>query len=214
MATEPLWNCAAWLQGSSDASRRKRINMGMAPGRFSMLCLNLTCDSNVGNMIRTACLMGCKNFYTAGRRKWDKRSAVGAHHYIDVVHLDDIYTCLIDTRHPIDCDCGICKIINVDALCSFIKSIGTTPVFVEQGGVSVLDRSWTLGHDHVLFIYGNESHGIPLNVMKTVKEHIPETLVVSVPQLGVLRSHNVATTCSIVLWEYNRKMLADMYTCT
>jgi tRNA G18 (ribose-2'-O)-methylase SpoU len=35
-------------------------------------------------------------------------------------------------------------------------------------------------------------------------------VVVSVPQLGIMRSHNVATACSIVLWEYNRQRLMDM----
>ena len=208
--SEPLWNCVSWLQNESSAVNRKKINMGMATDSFSLLCLNLTCDSNVGNMVRTACMLGCKNFYTAGRRKWDKRSAVGAHYYINVQHLDDIYNCLIDTHHAINCDCGECKVINTDMLCDFIKSIGATPIFVEQGGVSVLEKSWTLGHNRVIFIYGNEGHGIPHHVIKKVKQTIPDTLVVSVPQLGVMRSHNVATACSIVLWEYNRRRLLDL----
>jgi tRNA(Leu) C34 or U34 (ribose-2'-O)-methylase TrmL len=55
-----------------------------------------------------------------------------------------------------------------------------------------------------MFIYGNESHGIPYHVIQKIKTAIPDTMIVSVPQLGIMRSHNVATTCTIVLWEYAR----------
>jgi len=209
MTDEPLWNCVTWLQKSPCDVRRK-INMQMSSDSFSLLCLNLTADSNIGNMIRTACLLGCKKFYTAGRRKWDKRSSVGAQNYMNIIHLENIYTCIIDTHHALECDCGECKIVNVDALTAFIRAIGATPVFVEQGGMSVLEKSWKVGHSHVVFIYGNESHGIPRQVIHAVKHNIPETVVVSVPQLGIMRSHNVATACSIVLWEYNRQRLMDM----
>lgn len=177
---------------------------------FSVLCLNVTKDSNIGNMIRTAGLLGCKHFFMAGRKKYDKRSTVGAHHYMNIQHLPGMYHTLINTHHTLDCDCGACKVVNTPALIDFIKSTSLRPVFIEQGGMSVVNNTWKLGSDNPLFIYGNESHGIPMSVIHQVQKEIPETCVVSVPQLGIMRSHNVATTCTIVLWEYNRMRLMRM----
>ena len=171
---------------------------------FSVLCLNVTGDANLGNMIRTSCLMGCKNFYIAGRKIWDKRYSVGAHHYMNVHHLPEIYHTTIDTHHNLDCKCGECKTIAVNNLIAFIKEIGMRPVFIEQGGTNALEKTWKMGSTPPIFIYGNESNGIPMSVIREVKDAISDTTVVSVPQLGIMRSHNVATTCTITLWEFAR----------
>jgi tRNA G18 (ribose-2'-O)-methylase SpoU len=199
------WNCVSWLQ-SAPFEVRREINMNQrAPATFSILCLNVTADSNIGNMIRTASLLGCKNFYTAGRRHWDRRSSVGAHNYMNMEHLPDVYSCEISTHHVLDCDCGSCKVVNIPALRAFIESHGYTPIFIEQGGMNVLDKTWHSGVDNVLFIYGNEHHGIPRHVMREIGGTI-----VSIPQLGIMRSHNVGTTCAIVLWEFTRQHIHNM----
>ena len=45
--------------------------------KFSVGCINITGDLNIGMMIRSACLLGAENFYIFGRNKFDKRSTVG-----------------------------------------------------------------------------------------------------------------------------------------
>ena len=202
------YNCLSWLQ-HVPAEQRKQINMNVSAPPFSILCLNVTGDANLGNMMRTACLMGCKDFYIAGRKSWDKRYSVGAHHYMNVHHVPDVYTTIINTHHTIECSCGECKKIDTTQLISFLQTHpqNHTPVFIEQGGNSILDHTWRIGNAFPIFIYGNESHGIPYHVIQKVKAAIPDTAIVSVPQLGIMRSHNVATTCTIVLWEYTRKDL-------
>ena len=53
--------------------------------KFSVGCINITGDLNIGMMIRSACLLGAENFYIFGRNKFDKRSTVGAEKYINIV---------------------------------------------------------------------------------------------------------------------------------
>ena len=53
--------------------------------KFSVGCINVTGDLNIGMMIRSACLFGAENFYIFGRNKFDKRSTVGAENYINIV---------------------------------------------------------------------------------------------------------------------------------
>ena len=61
---------------------------------FSVGCINITGELNVGMMIRSACLFGAENFYIFGRKKFDKRSTVGAEKYINIVQytFDDPMT--------------------------------------------------------------------------------------------------------------------------
>lgn len=206
------YNCVSWVQPLSH-EKRKEININMGTEPFAVLCLNLKGDANLGNIMRTACLMGCKNFYIAGRKKWDKRYSVGAHHYMSVHHLDNLYHTLIDTHHTLDCDCGVCKCVNIQNFIEFIRHTNMVPIFIEQGGMCVLDKSWKC-HDNnkrILFVFGNETNGIPQQVMREIQKHVSETRIVSIPQMGVMRSHNVATSCTIILWEYMRDKMSHVF---
>lgn len=169
-----------------------------------VLCLNVTGDVNVGNMIRTACLYGCRTFFLAGRKRWDRRGSVGANHYIDVVYLPCIFDVIIDTHHELCCSCGKCKKVNNEALLEFLKRYNMTPCFVEQGGINIVDKVWKKTVRRPVFIYGNENSGIPRETINYIKQYIPETVVLSIPQIGIMRSHNVTTACTIALWEYIR----------
>ncbi len=51
---------------------------------FSVGAINITGELNIGMMIRSACLLGAENFYIFGRKKFDKRSTVGAEKYINI----------------------------------------------------------------------------------------------------------------------------------
>jgi tRNA(Leu) C34 or U34 (ribose-2'-O)-methylase TrmL len=57
-----------------------------------------------------------------------------------------------------------------------------------------------------MLIMGNESSGIPEWVINKVKELLPETITVSIPQYSVLRSMNVAMAANIVMYEIRNKM--------
>jgi tRNA G18 (ribose-2'-O)-methylase SpoU len=167
---------------------------------FSVGAINITGDLNIGMMIRSACLMGASNFYIFGRKKYDKRSTVGAENYTNIVQYK--------YENPLRAD---------EQLLIELRKLNTTHrvLLCEQGGM-------TLGHDTEgfyasdprppLFLFGSESHGIPeliLNQKVDSKYDVgwnSEFERISIPQRGVLRSFNVSSAMNIIIWDYCKEM--------
>jgi tRNA G18 (ribose-2'-O)-methylase SpoU len=150
---------------------------------FSVGVINITGDLNIGMMIRSASLFGAEKFYIFGRKKFDKRSTVGAENYIDIVQyvFDD----------PIHADQAI-----ADKLKEVKAKMGHTIVLCDTGGIEMSSKAtWSL-HKNPLFLFGSESHGIP----KAVSDAF--NIKVSIPQRGVMRSFNVSAAFSIIIWDY------------
>jgi len=153
---------------------------------FAVCILNLTGDLNVGMIIRTACTMGASEVVLFGRRKYDKRSTVGAQHYIPI--------------HRHDGFCGDSEALDIDLFRRVMVDYGYEPIFVEQGGtpIEMIDWESFLGNGHIIdppkvcLVFGNESEGIPPEMMVGEK-------VVSITQHGVLRSLNVSAAAAIVI---------------
>lgn len=157
---------------------------------FSVGCINITGDLNLGMMIRSASLLGAENFYIFGRNKWDRRSTVGAENYINIVQyvFDD----------PIGSDERIHK-----QLLKLARNHSV--VLCDNGGFELGKNShkfYTITpFPNPLFIFGSESHGIPQSIVQS--NDFP---VVSIPQRGVLRSFNVSAAMNIVVWDYLKEM--------
>jgi len=158
--------------------------------KFSVGCINITGELNIGMMIRSACLLGAENFYIFGRKKFDRRSTVGAENYINIVQYsyDD----------PIHADAEINERLEY-----MLK--WNTVVLCEQGGDEIGSRKMALKYSeeiiNPLFVFGSESHGIPPLI--TTNEHFYK---VSIPQRGVLRSFNVSAAMNIICWDYIKEM--------
>jgi tRNA G18 (ribose-2'-O)-methylase SpoU len=158
--------------------------------RFSVGCINITGELNIGMMIRSACLFGAENFYIFGRKKFDKRSTVGAEKYINIVQytFDD----------PMTADESINE--RLEYLLKW-----NSVVLCEHGGEEIgsyKTRQWYKEElENPLFIFGSESHGLPEMVAKN-----PHFYKVSIPQRGVLRSFNVSAAMNIICWDYIREM--------
>ena len=157
---------------------------------FAVGIINVAGDLNVGMMIRTASLLGAEAVHIFGRKKFDKRSTVGAENYIDIVH--HVYAGTLD---PI-CD---------DLIIDDIQELLYEPVLVEQGGIPIGRYLYNgIGNGNIgkpIFIFGSESHGIPDEILN----HFPRRI--SIPQRGVLRSYNVSAAMSIVCWDYIKTQL-------
>lgn len=154
---------------------------------FSVGTINITGELNVGMMIRSACLFGAEKFYTFGRKKYDRRSTVGAENYIDIVQ----YT----YDAPIHADESI-----LHDLIELKKNTGCDVVICEQGGYELNSIEYSnLRHQlhNPLFLFGSESFGVP----DIITSH-PDFYKVSIPQRGVLRSFNVSAAMNIVVWDY------------
>jgi tRNA G18 (ribose-2'-O)-methylase SpoU len=153
---------------------------------FSVGLINVAGDLNVGMMIRSACLMGASNFYIFGRKKYDKRSTVGAENYINIVQYN--YEAPLHADQPI-----------LDDLLTLDHHI----LVCEQSGFELgsfdCELTYTQIKDkHPLFLFGSESHGVPDIISNRFTK-------ISIPQRGVLRSFNVSAAMNIVVWDYLRE---------
>jgi tRNA G18 (ribose-2'-O)-methylase SpoU len=154
--------------------------------KFSVGCISVTGELNIGMMIRSACLFGAENFYIFGRNKFDKRSTVGAEKYINIVQytFDD----------PIHAD------TEINTKLEYLLKWNTI-VLCEHGGEQLgTTRVKNWYHEELLnplFIFGSESHGLPDTVSNN--RHYYK---ISIPQSGVLRSFNVSAAMNIICWDY------------
>lgn len=173
------WNIRDDLKGKTSDEIQAAVRASQLP--FSVAAFNITGDLNLGVIMRTAVLFGAKNFYIIGRKRYDRRSTVGAHHYINIDHIDPDET---DPRHYLD-------------------RRGQMPIFVEQGGTDfrrVDARIYRMVHAKTpCFIFGNEGMGIP-------PEYLKGSLVMSIPQRGVLRSLNVAASAAIIIEHFAHQL--------
>lgn len=158
---------------------------------FSVGVINVTGDLNVGMMLRTACLLGAKNFYIFGRKKFDKRSTVGADKYMNIVQ----YT----FNDPLSAD---------DDIYAALKTLSNTIVLCDQGGGELSESNshiYNMFPREPLFLFGSESHGLPECLTTSIKSDL-QLFHISIPQWGVLRSFNVSAAMSIVCWDYVKEM--------
>lgn len=139
---------------------------------YAVAAFNFDHSINLGTAIRTSVLFGAERFYIIGRKRYDKRSTVGAHNYIDIQYLkyeneDDIDNIInkLKLQYNINCIEFFGKHLN-----SYIKPL--------------IKKS--------IFVFGSESKGIPLKLLNN-------SIVYSIEQYGIMRCHNVAVCTGIVL---------------
>lgn len=167
---------------------------------FGVCLLSLTGDLNVGTIIRTSHLFGAERVMILGRRKYDRRSTVGAEFYTPVVKLGGLRD--DDTLDP-------------SVFIHAMNEHNYVPIFIEQGGTQVRHVDWQTLNQHLevhnkkmCFVFGNEGRGIDSNILAT-RLKWDDSMIASVPQYGVMRSLNVAATASIVL--YDAVTIADAF---
>lgn len=160
---------------------------------FSIALMNITGDLNTGTMIRTAHLLGAKEVLVFGRNRIDNRSTVGAENYTKVSRLGGLREDLT---------------VDEDLFVRELKSRNLIPMFIETGGarIDTLDVS-TLLHpgEELCIVVGNEGRGIGENILDT-RHHFDASILVEIPQVGVMRSLNVANAAAIAMWEVCRQM--------
>jgi len=158
---------------------------------FSVICLNLTGNMNVGSIIRSASLSGARKVYILGRRKYDHRPTVGAKHYIEIEKIRGFPVHSLDPK------------ISVESFYNLIESENLHPIFIEHGGASVIDLKWDNTpfkpelDKEITLVFGCEANGIDPEILY-FREN---PAIVTIPQLGVIRSHNVSSAAAIVMWE-------------
>lgn len=158
---------------------------------YTICAVNIEGDLNIGMMARSSALMGVKKFYVFGRRKIDNRSLVGAQNYLSMERISGL-----DKNGQPD----ITLFINL------LDRENLYPVLFEHGGAPLSDVNWyghlkmaEISNKTLCLVFGNEGSGFPNEFLNQ------EYPIVSIPQLGVLRSFNVAATASIAMWEFYKQ---------
>ena len=153
---------------------------------FAVCVVNVLGDLNVGMILRSACCFGAEKFFIIGRRKFDRRSAVGAQNYMDIVRVNAIDDLTIDSQKVMDT----------------ITEHGYTPLVYETGGRDFREMKdvWPELNEadaKPCLVFGNEGYGLPEDLIQMV----PVEHRIAIPQWGVLRSLNVSAAASIAMYD-------------
>lgn len=152
---------------------------------FSICLLNLEYDLNIGNCIRSAHIFGAETVFIFGKRKYDSRSTVGAHNYINVVKydFDDLTdTSLIESKFD-----------------SMIQTYNLNPLVIEKTDNSIpITFFKTISRQKTpCLVFGNEQSGVPTVISDKYQ-------CFEIPQRGVIRSLNVASAAAVAIYEFSK----------
>lgn len=145
---------------------------------YAVALANITGDLNTGVIIRSACVLGAERVFIFGKKKYDRRSTVGAHNYIELTHSESN---------------GELEPFNWEDAMQIIRVHGYTPVLIEQGGMPLFDFKPQRLATPACLVFGAEETGIPDSLCRT-------ELCYTIPQPGILRSLNVSTAAGIAMW--------------
>ena len=173
---------------------------------YVIMLLNVKDEHNAGNIVRSAMLCGVKKVIILGRRKINVRGCVGAQNYIEIERISAIRNA--DKRDYNDMETlqDVDNILDEEIFIDYIQQNNYLPVFIEQDPLSKPATNELIKNiisnakdfDKIpCFILGNESFGIPKNILDTRKLFNP-CYTLELQQRGVIRSHNVSN-CGAVL---------------
>lgn len=140
---------------------------------YSILCSNVKYNLNLGNVIRSGNIFLTKQVILYGRRKWDKRPAVGCFLYenLKFFGLDQL-----------------------EELKAFVK--GSRIIGLENSENAKNIRTFDWKDDrHTILVIGQESEGICKELLDLCED------VVYIKQFGATRCLNVASAAAIAMNE-------------
>ena len=145
---------------------------------YAVATANITGDLNIGVIIRTACVFAATEVFMFGKKKYDRRSTVGAHHYLDLHHYE--------SKNEQD-------LFDWTEALQIIRVNGYIPVIIEQGGTSIEQFIPRNIPGKICLVFGAEDCGIPEDVCRN-------EYWFTIPQPGILRSLNVSTAAGIAIF--------------
>lgn len=156
----------------------EQIRAELATGRSPMvnICMNLTSDFNKSSVIRANNAFLGREVIIVGKRRFDRRGTVGAHHYETVKHSE--------TLEP------VIKALHDEGYTVF--AVDNTAEFSPKAVYDVELPAKTA------FLYGEEQAGLSRESIELCDD------MVYIPQYGSVRSLNVAQAAAAMMSEYNR----------
>ena len=136
-------------------------------------------DFNIGTLIRNANAFNVEKVFYLGKRKIDRRGAVGTHHYVDIVHMSGV----------------VCDLVDLKEQYTFIAIDNNIP------NTEKLDEfSWNTLEKPPLVFFGEEGYGLTQEVLDLCDYRV------EIEQYGSVRSLNVGTSSGLVLYELSRHL--------
>jgi tRNA G18 (ribose-2'-O)-methylase SpoU len=160
------------------AERRKRRLEEYRRGLrpFAIAAWNISKDHNVGSLVRTAHATAASELLLVGEREWNVEAARTAELYTTIVHLADAEAFLSRLAE---------------------RTWNLVAVELDDRAVNIFEADYP---DRPCFLLGAELGGIPETLIERA------SLVVQIPQWGLVPSLNLAVAGSIVLYDYLSKL--------
>lgn len=163
---------------------------------YAIMLMNFEHDLNIGNCIRSAHLLGCESVIIFGKNKIDSRSTVGAHNYLN----------LIKVAVDMESTGGVSE-----AFTAVMDQMNLFPLYIDKTDQSkdidsvefsyaLKDGNWSGSRRVPCLIFGNEATGIHPDTISKQKH----SKFFHIKQRGVIRSFNVASAASIVMYQTSR----------
>lgn len=133
---------------------------------------NAAYDFNIGSVVRNANAFLAREVTIIGRRSWDRRGAVGAHHYESLRLIKTVAEAIASYRE---------EGYRVVAFDNHVEA------------VSLLDYHFD---ERTLLLFGQESIGLSPAALSEADD------VVFIPQFGATRSLNVGVASGIAMFAY------------
>lgn len=143
---------------------------------FAVAAWNITKEHNVGSLVRTAHATGATEVLLVGERDWNVEAARTAELYTSIVHLPGAD----ELRHH------LAK-----------QRWDLVAVEIHEKAVNLFDAAYP---DRPCFLLGAELEGIPEAILAEA------SLVVQLPQWGLVPSLNLAVAGSIVIYDHLAKL--------
>jgi tRNA G18 (ribose-2'-O)-methylase SpoU len=136
-------------------------------------------DFNISTLIRNANAFNIEKVYYLGKKKFDRRGAVGTHHYVDFVHVPgDVY-----------------ELVNLKNKYTFIAIDNNIP-----NTQKLHEFSWKELEKPPLVFFGEEGTGLTKEMLNLCDYRV------EIEQYGSVRSLNVGTSSGLVLYELSQHL--------
>lgn len=143
---------------------------------FVSICENLVGDFNISQIVRSTNAFGLEGVAICGRRKWDRRGAVGTQHYTQIDHYSEVLDAIKDYR-----DRGY-RIVAAELSEYSIGRAKALNLYKWEKNTAVL--------------FGEEGRGLSEEAIDAADD------VVFIPQRGTVPSLNVAGCAQIMMYDY------------
>ena len=198
-------NITKEFQDKTEEEIRLEISKRSHP--YNIIALNIHGCLNVGNMMRTSNLCGCRKFTIFGRRYYDKRSCVGTDKYINYDRVNGIKSGVMNELTTVLGSEDY--LLDPEIFINYIEENNILPIFIEQDELSIRCNDnniiTIINHSKNLnkiptFIFGNETTGIPKNILETRQKFL-HSYTLQLKQMGSMQSYNVSNCCAILCYK-------------